>query len=123
VSKRVLVAEDDSAIRNLLLRVLGRAGFEIETVTNGRDAIARLSAQLYDVVVLDLMMPEASGFDVLAWVRREKPEVGKKLVIVTAAADRDTRQIAEEEVFAIIRKPFDIADLVSCVRSVAENAA
>jgi CheY-like chemotaxis protein len=123
VSKRVLVAEDDSAIRNLLLRVLGRAGFEIEAVTNGRDAIARLTAQPYDGVVLDLMMPEASGFEVLAWVRREKPEVGKKLVVVTAAADRDTRRIAEGEVFAIIRKPFDIADLVTCVRSAAENAA
>ena len=123
MSKRVLVAEDDSAIRNLLLRVLGRAGFEIEAVTNGRDAIARLTAEPYDGVVLDLMMPEASGFEVLAWVRQEKPEVGKKLVIVTAAADRDTRRIAEGEVFAIIRKPFDIADLVTCVRSAAENAA
>jgi len=123
VSKRVLVAEDDSAIRNLLLRVLGRAGFDIEAVTNGRDAIAHLTVQPYDAVVLDLMMPEASGFEVLAWIRREKREVGKKLVVVTAAADRDTRQIAEGDVFAIIRKPFDIADLVTCVRSAAENAA
>lgn len=115
----VLVAEDDLTIRSLLSRVLGRAGFEIEAVTNGRDAIARMAGGDYDAVVLDLMMPEASGFDVLAWVQRETPQAASKVVIVTAAADRDIRPIREGGVFAIIRKPFDISELVAAVRNAA----
>ena len=101
--------------------MLGRAGFEIEAVTNGRDAIERIAVDGYDVVVLDLMMPAANGFDVLAWMQREKPEAASKVVVVTAAAERDTRQIGEGAVFAIVRKPFDIAELIAAVRHAAEQ--
>ena len=116
MAKRVLIAEDDTAIQKLIFRVLSRAGFEAETVSNGREAIARIESGAYDALVLDLMMPHTSGFDVVEWLERERPQIAKKSIVITAAAERDTRRIRESEVYAIIRKPFDLQKLVDTVR-------
>ena len=117
--KRILVVEDDSAIRKLVLRVLAREGYEIEAVSNGRDAIACMEDNAYDAIVLDLMMPHVSGFDVLTRLRREKPDLLKKLIVITAAAERDTREIREGDVCAIVRKPFELEELIQIVRRCA----
>ena len=118
----MLVAEDDAAIRRLLVRVLARAGFDTEAVTNGRDAIDRIAATAYDVILLDLMMPGVNGFDVLQWVRLERPEAAKRFVVLTAVAEREMRHLQASEVCAVIRKPFELDDITKTVRSCAGEA-
>ena len=114
---KVLVAEDDVGIRTLVGSVLRRAGHSVEFAADGNETIERLSTSDYDAILLDLMMPSASGFEVLAWMHREKRGVAKRSVIVmTAMAERDLSNLTEQRVFAVMRKPFDKIARQGCFR-------
>lgn len=118
---RVLVAEDDAEVRALVGAVLRQSSHKIDFAADGQEAIDRLGAGDFDIVLLDLMMPKASGFEVLAWMHRSKPGMAKRSVIVlTAMAEKDLVHLTQERVFAVIRKPFDINHLVS---KIAESLA
>jgi len=115
-SERVLVAEDDASILRLVTAVLARAGYEVDTATNGFDALHKIELTPYGAVVLDLMMPGSSGFDVLARLQVTEPQ--HKFVIIMSAASGDviTRAVACSNVFAVLRKPFELNDLIADVR-------
>jgi DNA-binding response OmpR family regulator len=122
IPHRILVADDDPAILRLVAVVLRRACYTVDTAVNGRDALEKLLATQYDVVVLDLMMPELTGFDVIARVapRRAAP---KFVVIMSAASPELVAQAAGANVFAALKKPFDIAELIATVDACAATAA
>lgn len=114
--KRVLLIEDDRAIQRLVERVFARKGYTLEIAVNGKEGIAQIETATYDAIVLDLMMPVVSGFEVLEWLDEHRPGTARGCVIVmTAASDRDVRKIDQGSVFAFVRKPFDIEDLVGTV--------
>src|SRR5207245_2704109 len=80
---RILVAEDDDGVRLLVGTVLHRAGFRVDFAGDGTETIASLTGGVdYDAIVLDLMMPGSSGFEVLAWMHREKRDASRRRVIV-----------------------------------------
>lgn len=121
---RLLVAEDDVGIRALIGSVLRHDGHAIEFAADGAEAIERISAIHYNAILLDLMMPAASGFEVLAWMHRNKPGLAKQsVIVVTAMPERDLTHLTEERVFAVIRKPFDIQDLVAKLNQCLAAAA
>lgn len=112
---RILVADDDLAIRVLVKAVLKRARYDVDTASNGREALEKVAAAHYDVVVLDLMMPEVSGFEVLERLPPREPFFGKFVVIMSATSPEAMAKAASSKVFGTLRKPFDIAELVSKV--------
>jgi DNA-binding response OmpR family regulator len=114
--KRILVAEDDPSILRLVTAVLTRADYEVDTATNGYVALDKIALTPYDAVVLDLMMPALSGFDVLA--RLQAGELQHKFVILMSAASPDVvaNAAASRNVFAALHKPFEINDLTAAVR-------
>src|SRR5687767_15951377 len=73
MNQRVLVCEDDRAIRLLLGRVLTRRSLLVECVETGADAVARLRQRPYDLILLDLAMPVLSGYEVVNVIQREQP--------------------------------------------------
>ena len=114
-NERILVTEDDASILRLVTAILRRAGYEVDTVTNGRDALERIERTPYDVLVLDLMMPGSSGFDVLARLQVTDPH--HKFVIIMSAASIDiVAKAVNSNVFAVLRKPFEIDELTAAVR-------
>jgi len=118
---RVLVAEDDAEVRALIGAVLRRSGHTIEFAGDGHEAIEALNESDFNVILLDLMMPSASGFEVLAWMHRAKPGMAQRSVIIlTAMAERDLKNLTTGRVFAVLRKPFDIDDLQA---KIAESLA
>jgi len=122
MSSRVLVVEDDEAIRILIRTVLVRYGYQVETANDGAQAIECIQSNNYDAILMDFMMPFKTGLDVLEWMRESRPDVLKGCVIVfTAAAPRDLREFDQKSVFAVIRKPFDLQKLVSTVKSCVER--
>ena len=92
-SRRVLVAEDEPHIRRILLTLLEAAGFVVDAVPDGLTALDRLaSRERYDLVLMDIMMPGASGLQVLARVREMDHRASTPMVVLTAKgqdADRD----------------------------------
>src|SRR5687767_5007647 len=90
----VLVIDDDAAIRRLLSTLLKRANADVETVPDGRDALARLGSRPYSVVILDLMMPTIDGFSVLQRVSETMPELLKRIIVLTAVSQNTLIQLS-----------------------------
>ena len=114
MTAHILVADDDSAIRVLVARVLRRAGYNITEAVDGQDAIEQLDHAKFDAVVLDVMMPRVDGFGVVTHLVETQPDMVEKTVIVTAFP----RTAMKHELHAIcnvLSKPFDVRELVSAV--------
>lgn len=122
--KRILIVDDDDAIRALLTTVLRRRGFLIDTARNGVEAVERLRSCRYLVMLLDLMMPLVSGWDVIDVLKHEPPEVRPLVIVLTAGPE--PRDLPTSVVAATIRKPFDIELLIDtiagCATSLAERS-
>jgi DNA-binding response OmpR family regulator len=114
--KKILVVDDDDAIRNMVERVLRREHFEVESARDGFEAIEKLSRNDYATVLLDLMMPRVDGMGVLRFLETEPIPSKPRVIVMTANlqgadATRDARPV-----FRILPKPFDIHELVSHVK-------
>ena len=114
---RVLVVDDDPAIRRLVIATLKRDGYEFFEAANGREALDRMRSDHPNCVVLDLMMPIVSGWDVLQ-ERVRDPELTKiPVIIVSANREPELVRALDKGVCAFLPKPFDIAALSALVRA------
>jgi two-component system, OmpR family, response regulator len=112
---RVLVVEDDASMAAGIVRGLRGAGLDVELSTDGIDGARRMLADKYDIVVLDLMLPGQSGFEVLERVRHRAPV---PVIVLTARADLPDRLRAFDLGAAdFVTKPFWIEELVARIRS------
>jgi signal transduction histidine kinase/ActR/RegA family two-component response regulator len=118
---RLLVAEDNPVNRKLLLTVLGRMGFQADAAVNGAEALERLAHASYDVVFMDVQMPEMDGLEATARIRRDyPPERQPKIVAMTAAAFPEDRvRCMDAGMDGYVSKPVDMAELVATLRRVA----
>ena len=111
--KRVLVVDDDDAIRALLLTILRRRGFAVDVARNGREAIERLERCRYTVMLLDLMMPVMNGWQVLDQVANH--EASTRPVIIVLTAGSEPRDLNPDLVAGTVKKPFDVELLLDSV--------
>jgi CheY-like chemotaxis protein len=118
-NRTVLVVDDDDAIRTLIARVLVRADFEVAQAGNGSEALAMLRAGSYRTVVLDLMMPVMSGFELVEYLRTNDDAGAPCIVVVSAAGERDLQSITSPLVRSVLRKPFDLPELLAAVEKCA----
>lgn len=116
----VLVTEDESAIRTLLVAALRRRRLGVATASNGEEALRLLEEREWMVLILDLMMPVVTGWDVIEWLTQH-PERKPNTVIVMSAADRSSLLTLNPAVVnALIFKPFDIAQVTAYVKASCE---
>ena len=102
--------------------VLHREGFDVEEVSGGHDAIALMAEKSYDAVVLDLMMGDGNGEEVLRAIASMRP--GRKcVVIISAAAPAKLEQLGSPNIQAKLRKPFDITQLVDAILGCVSSSA
>jgi CheY-like chemotaxis protein len=113
---RVLVADDDLSIRQLVCTIVKREGLEVDCVADGAEAIEKLGQHDYDVVLLDLMMPRVDGFGVVEYLRQNPPLHKPVVLVITAYADQKFKDIDPDIVSGVLRKPFEVAELGSLVR-------
>jgi two-component system, OmpR family, response regulator len=113
----ILIAEDEPSILESLDFILQRAGWKIESVTDGESVIERVRRFSPRVVVLDVMLPRRSGFDVLRQLRAQADTREVKILILTAKGQPQDRRIAEElGADDFVTKPYSNADVVDAVR-------
>jgi two-component system OmpR family response regulator len=118
---RVLVVDDEAALRELMTMVCAYEGWDVVAVEAGEPAIAAALARRPDVVLLDRMLPDMDGLEVLRRMHGEIP--GLPVVLVTAldsAEDRATARAAGA--VAYLPKPFGLLDLTDSVRRALEAA-
>jgi two-component system response regulator MprA len=121
VGLRVLVADDDPAIRMLVQRVLLRQGYDVSTATDGADAIVQLEANRFDLLVLDLMMPRVDGLGVIAHLQ-SRGVTTPPILVMTAAAPDVLRRLPYDRIAKVITKPFDLDALMRDASEAIESA-
>ena len=116
MSQRILVVDDEPAIVDAVSYALRREGFEVDTAADGAEALETARAAPYDVLVLDLMLPDMSGMDVCRTLRSESDVP----ILMLTARDAEVDRVLGLELGAddYVTKPFSVAELVSRVRAV-----
>ncbi|HUP46998.1 MAG TPA: response regulator [Thermoanaerobaculia bacterium] len=121
---RILVADDDPALRGLMRLVARRSGFAVDIAANGKDALDKIQENDYLIVVVDLMMPIMNGYEVIERLAGMPDRPG--VVVVTATTDTYIQQLNGDVVQSIVRKPFDIemlrGVLTELARALRESA-
>lgn len=120
---RILVVDDDAAIRSLLNVVLKAEGHEVVATADGETAIGQVKKRKFDLILLDVMMPAMSGHDVLVRMREMRATEDTPVIMVTAVhTPEEVVQELEEGAIDHIAKPFDVAVLIQAVnRALAGN--
>ncbi|MEQ9487842.1 MAG: response regulator [Alphaproteobacteria bacterium] len=122
MSKRVLLAEDEPNIVESLSFLLQRAGYDVVVEIDGRKALDNALNETPDVMILDVMLPEMDGYEVLRKIRADDRAKSIPVLMLTAKGQREDRRVAMEcgaDLF--ITKPFANAELVAAVEQLAGN--
>ena len=118
---RVLVVEDDRTVAEVVTRYLEREGFTVESVGDGREALARADAQTPDLVVLDIMLPGLDGLEVCRRLRARAPI---PVVMLTARGSEEDKVLGLElGADDYVSKPFSPRELTARVKAVLRRAA
>ena len=116
-AERLLIVDDDQAMRTALYESLSSCGYEVDTAENGADALVKFKGGQFAVVVTDMRMPKMSGMDVLRGVKRISPQT--PVILITAYGTVNTAVEAMKEGAAeFIMKPFSLDDLEFAVKNV-----
>lgn len=117
---RALVVEDDPAIRRLVEKLLHRHRIAIDAVSDGRKAMEQLRKNRYSVIVLDLMVPEVNGFEVIAFLK----ESGSRtpVAVVSAVSQQALTNLDLDIVKVVISKPFDVDEFTKAILTLCAEA-
>ena len=124
MAKRVLVVDDDPVVRLLVNEFLSSQGYNVETVESGSEAMDTIGRSKPDFLVLDLLMPDMNGIDVLKRLKGN-PDTAS-LPIVMMSSDFDSEAITNSynvSADEYVQKPFGMRDILSALRKVEEPAS
>ncbi len=114
----ILIVDDNPDLRNYVSTVLERAGYQVTTARNGAEGMELTTATAPHLIVTDLMMPVASGLELIRYVRHDDAIKGTPIILLTAKADEDTRiEGTENGADAYLAKPFNHRELLAEVRN------
>ncbi|HEY8184333.1 MAG TPA: response regulator [Thermoanaerobaculia bacterium] len=108
---RALIVEDDPAIRRLVGKLLQRRGIDIDVANDGKQAIEKIRSGDYSVLILDLMVPEVNGFEIIDFVR--KNQIRTPVAVVSAVSAQALTKLDTGIVKLVISKPFDVDEFTS----------
>lgn len=117
---RILVVDDEEALRTVLSSELEGEGYSVRSAADGQEAITHLTGAEFDLVLLDIKMPNVDGFEVLKFVKERHPKT--KVVMLTGFADLknaiESKKLGAED---FVSKPYDLVDLLTTVERVLTN--
>ena len=121
---KILVVDDSKDIAGLLSQVLSTVGHQVTTVNNGKESIDLLMAQTYDIVFLDIAMPDFSGLDVISTLIEKQRIHSSPIVLFTATpiTDAQVDELIQKGVHSIIRKPVRLEALFAKIEEIAKTS-
>jgi DNA-binding NtrC family response regulator len=115
--RRILVVDDEDALRTVLSGELVSEGYDVRTAADGEEAVASLQKEAFDLILLDIKMPRMNGFEVLKFVKEKFPKT--KVVMLTGFADLknaiESKKLGAED---FVSKPYDLVDLLTTIERV-----
>jgi len=113
----ILVVDDEEALRTVLSSELVSEGYQVESASDGDEAISIVQSKQFDLVLLDIKMPKVDGFEVLKFIKKSYPQL--KVIMLTAFADLknaiESKKLGAED---FISKPYDLVDLLTTIERV-----
>ncbi|SFQ97635.1 response regulator transcription factor [Poseidonocella sedimentorum] len=123
MGKRVLLIEDEPNIIEAITYILSRDGWDVLSHSNGEDAVEAVAAHAPDIVILDVMLPGRSGYDILGDLRRGEATAELPIMMLTARGQARDREIADElGATRFMSKPFSNAAVLDAIRDMAIEA-
>jgi CheY-like chemotaxis protein len=119
-SKTILVVDDEDMIVSIISKSLIREGYNIVTASNHKTALHLIKEANIDLVVSDVMMPYAGGFDLVENMK-DDPATRNIPIILVTGMDKDILNASVVQAHAIISKPFDLQELLATVKSELEK--
>ena len=117
--KRILLAEDDEAMRTYLERALNQAGYRVDSVDRGTEALPLLESAHYDLLLSDIVMPEMDGIELAQRCNEISPTT--KVMFITGFAAVTLKASREQPQAKVLSKPFHLRDLVLEVERVLDD--
>ena len=121
LAQRLLIADDDNEIRELLEFDLAQSGYSVDCAKDGEEALQKALSNNYDLILLDVMMPKMNGFDVCKNIRATKPEI-PILMLTAKGTINDKTQGFDSGADDYIVKPFDIQEVLLRVRALVRRS-
>lgn len=113
----VLVVDDDEFVRKLISTVVSKSGYRAVTAKDGREALEKLEQESFHAILLDLMMPNVDGFEVMSTL--EERDDSTPIIVMTAADDSLLGRVPRERIEHLLRKPFDVQELTDRLEKLA----
>ena len=114
---RILVVDDEEALRAVLSTELESEGYVVKSAGDGEEAIRILQGESFHLILLDIKMPNVDGFEVLKFVKQQSPQT--KVIMLTGFADLknaiESKKLGAED---FVCKPYDLVDLLTTVERV-----
>ena len=123
-TERVLVIDDEVSLRKLMSRALVRLGYTVDMAENGAQGsrMVKDAPEAYDLVILDMMMPEMGGTEAFHLIRQTRADI-RVLVCSGYSADGERRELLQEGLAGFLQKPFDTNDLAASVREILDRVS
>lgn len=120
---RVLVIDDDESLRELFELAMEKEGFQVAAAEDGFKGLAKVAAFQPHLIVLDLMMPNLSGFEVIHRLQKSAPAI--PVIIITGYSDQANEQLLRQEpnVLDFVKKPIVYAELAALARKLLAGRA
>jgi len=113
---RVLVVDDEQFLRQILVRIVKRDGYQVEEAANGREALEKMAQKHFDLVITDIKMPEIDGMELLARVAEEYPD-SQVVVITSHSGEVSSREAIAGGASHFISKPFKNVEITHTLDS------
>lgn len=118
---KILVVDDDDAIRALVTRLFARRGDVVQSAADGAEAIVIVDSDDFDLLILDLMMPRTDGMGVLAHLRTRAAR-SPVIIVMTAAVPALAAAVPRDQVAAVVTKPFNIRSLLGIADDAVQSS-
>ena len=116
----ILIVDDEPMIRDLLAQAMGMLGHSVETCSSGRKALERFAATSFDLVMLDVGLPDMDGYETMAAMKEKSPQT-PVILISGDAADQSKAEALKKGASAYVVKPIRLEDLAETVKETLKH--
>ncbi|MCX6695761.1 MAG: response regulator [Candidatus Altiarchaeota archaeon] len=121
MAKKILIVDDEPSVAKTVKFILDAEGFETQIVFSGEDCLKKIAGEAFDLVLLDIMMPKMTGWQVFEEIKKRHPKLNVAFLTVIKYSDAVKEKLEKDGLKGYITKPFENEELVNRVKSITSK--